>query len=1604
MEVSSDVIAVLEKLRDNENSRDGKFVMTLTELLMNHCTHHKILPKDILNQYVEIVSNIKCDTGIVYKVIDFIVCLRAHNILSDSHLRLIQITLEKLHQLHNISSIETSTQSMDVNVRLKYLNLQLSLLKTLTTEKSFVQMHLKDIVEGFTSCSTFFRCMTLHYKEPTHEYFELTSIFIKLSISIKTIHRLIFLITAAHYSIYTGSPKQELFERIAKEGQKMMLKSRTLVYKFTNEILDRLIAACNAKNIDISILDNLLIEFKTEKEKQNNFVTTNEKLHTKELVKPLNKMTLKEDHMSSMKGEPKELSAESQTCIQSIELLDLNNIENLAYSNKLAIAMAQNNYNHKAIVSCFDRLILKCKCVQINTKNAVLVHTLLNTIFQFFSKLKESKRLKNCSKLFFYHGNNILKQNYSESFLFWESFILCEQQLSSNPKDLEITQKRLNFISSNEIEASNYSLALHLQLIFINTTLVEKLRPSEYLALLQQNYNSCILLLSNCISAEPSLVSSITELITTESLMVAVNLALVECFEKSQIQQEEIIGMIILNQKQKLTDNGLFLYFLSKVSFLISFPISFKIGSMRFSSHSLVLDMEPLIMSHLMILQTFANTTNVLQAILKSHYLALKWLESERICSDYEYKIIETLVQTLRYHKLYNYAAELVHLFLKNREEHFSKSKLKYMLSLLLDAQFQLDQHTSCELIVSKHTNYLAEEIETLEDMEFALTVCRFKMVSHTQASQGLINKIHNAFEKKDCFNISKQKEQYAAVKLLILYARFCQVVGESTDSTNIRSVTNFGRSITILQSVFKNFLLPGSNASNLCINFKYILKMKFSCMILESYSNILQKYSSLGFAKEFNYFLGELDAFISTQPSLNLQYNYNVKLMEFNLLKNSINQATIYYERMKQLYDSIIFDDNILLEINSLVAIENYARKSNDEKLSLSATQKLDNIVFNFLKSKATTPYKYQIAITKWVEAIKRRYQYLCEGDLDDYKLAIDKNIEIYVEYHNCLKDLKEKPISGLVCYYPMVKNDLFECISDEEFRRLKACNENLLVDFHNSLNKDSVEMTRYTLNMIITSFVNMLNCNNKVQLHEELSKLALVNDSFKYASFLSEKTNSLTTFQKNIILPEITEAAFEKYQSSSLSFGLSCDLNGIIPDNWSIITIDYVPSINSLMITKQVKEFEKPLFVNLMLESSDNKNSYENITQVLKEIILESDRTTQFDVTSKIKTMDQKIKWWETRKSLDSKLQTILNDIDEHWFGGFNSIFASYKGSTEDINLVKKCIKSALSLTHIKPGIIGSVEKLHPGIFELFLNIEENISTNKVKRLLKFLFQVLDQNYTCVNETLLNKAVLQLKNGILNIVSRKKESSNGHVVLIPGNGCSNIPWESIPSLRRKSVTRMPTLQQLKNHLITYKDFIDNGISSNKGYYVINPGGDLQRTEDNLAPRFEHLDGWDGVVGAPPNEPQLMHAFDTTGLYIYAGHGGGEQFIKSKAIKARSYIPPTLLLGCSSGALKGEGFVYPYGTAYNYIMGGCPMLLVNLWDVTDKDIDTFTVETLTRWGFFVDYESLDPFDLDATNETLPESVARSRDVCKLKYLNGAAPVIYGLPLRLESN
>lgn len=77
------------------------------------------------------------------------------------------------------------------------------------------------------------------------------------------------------------------------------------------------------------------------------------------------------------------------------------------------------------------------------------------------------------------------------------------------------------------------------------------------------------------------------------------------------------------------------------------------------------------------------------------------------------------------------------------------------------------------------------------------------------------------------------------------------------------------------------------------------------------------------------------------------------------------------------------------------------------------------------------------------------------------------------------------------------------------------------------------------------------------------------------------------------------------------------------------------------------------------------------------------------------------------------------------------------------------------------------------------------------------------------------------------------------------------------------------------------------------------------------------------------------------------------------------------------------------------------PTLVANLWDVTDRDIDKFSQAVFDKVHLTKDRVASWTPGPRPGETSIVAAVARSRDVCKLKYLTGAAPVVYGIPFYL---
>jgi separase len=82
------------------------------------------------------------------------------------------------------------------------------------------------------------------------------------------------------------------------------------------------------------------------------------------------------------------------------------------------------------------------------------------------------------------------------------------------------------------------------------------------------------------------------------------------------------------------------------------------------------------------------------------------------------------------------------------------------------------------------------------------------------------------------------------------------------------------------------------------------------------------------------------------------------------------------------------------------------------------------------------------------------------------------------------------------------------------------------------------------------------------------------------------------------------------------------------------------------------------------------------------------------------------------------------------------------------------------------------------------------------------------------------------------------------------------------------------------------------------------------------------------------------------------------------------------------------------------------PSLVANLWDVTDRDIDRLSEAVFHKLhldaSHVPDVKAKTLGVMPLSEMSTVQAVNASREDCKLKYLTGAAPVVYGLPVYLH--
>jgi separase len=130
-----------------------------------------------------------------------------------------------------------------------------------------------------------------------------------------------------------------------------------------------------------------------------------------------------------------------------------------------------------------------------------------------------------------------------------------------------------------------------------------------------------------------------------------------------------------------------------------------------------------------------------------------------------------------------------------------------------------------------------------------------------------------------------------------------------------------------------------------------------------------------------------------------------------------------------------------------------------------------------------------------------------------------------------------------------------------------------------------------------------------------------------------------------------------FESFTTMEKNTGKT--LTQTLPEGWSVVTINLTDDQNTLFISRQQGNREPLVFavaLNRQCKKEDDEDeqfTFQAATSELRDIIQSSDDTARN--AKNIDTRDGRIEWWNTRKALDKRLETLLREIEYSWLGAF-------------------------------------------------------------------------------------------------------------------------------------------------------------------------------------------------------------------------------------------------------------------------------------------------------------------------------------------------------------
>jgi separase len=264
-----------------------------------------------------------------------------------------------------------------------------------------------------------------------------------------------------------------------------------------------------------------------------------------------------------------------------------------------------------------------------------------------------------------------------------------------------------------------------------------------------------------------------------------------------------------------------------------------------------------------------------------------------------------------------------------------------------------------------------------------------------------------------------------------------------------------------------------------------------------------------------------------------------------------------------------------------------------------------------------------------------------------------------------------------------------------------------------------------------------------------------------------------------------------------------------------------------------------------------------------------------------------------------LDKRLKELLDSIEFCWFGAFkvypNSVdllvidaFAQTVLS-EQVSVPEEAMSAFRNrLDRIFGQNIGAQGKkrsirvhVNPALLECFSRLSPKCRDEELEDLVYFILDLYQFHgvQVAIAEVDVDHVVVDLRAALedhaARVRGRLSPKEDEHVFLVLNRCLQEIPWESLPILRGRSISRIPNVDFLIDRLefaqrrrkseCRNSDHYDGQtrLDSSSTYYVLNPSGDLEGTERRFSPWLRSMKavGWDGIIGRSPSEQEFSHA-----------------------------------------------------------------------------------------------------------------------------------------------